>query len=120
MDPLILEASDNHDNQPAPGATKAGGGWGEEESIDEATTQPWQWAMTNNKSVQWMVMAATKRARMARAMVTAMRALEGKGSTGHGIGNKGGMQRRGQWQRQQEQWQRGWQASSGKEYNGNG
>jgi hypothetical protein len=27
MDPLSLEASDNHDNQPAMGATKAGGGW---------------------------------------------------------------------------------------------
>jgi hypothetical protein len=27
MDPLILEALDNHDNRPATGATKAGGGW---------------------------------------------------------------------------------------------
>ncbi len=56
--------------------------------------------MTNGKSVQWMVMAATKRVRMARVMVTAMRVpvdKEGKGVTGHGVGNKGGMQQRGQW-----------------------
>jgi hypothetical protein len=38
MDPLILEASDNHDNQPAMGATKAGSGW--QESINKATTRP--------------------------------------------------------------------------------
>ncbi len=39
-----------------------------------------------------MVMAATKRARMARSMVTAMRVpvnKEGKGNMGHGIDNKG-------------------------------
>ncbi len=39
-------------------------------------------------------MAATKRARVARAMVTAMRVPvneEGKGSTDHGIGNEGGV-----------------------------
>ncbi len=39
-----------------------------------------------------MVIAATKRARMARAMVMAMRVPvdeEGKGGTGHGVGNKG-------------------------------
>jgi hypothetical protein len=36
MDPLILEASDNHDNQPATGATKAGSGW--QESVDNHTT----------------------------------------------------------------------------------
>ncbi len=37
---------------------------------------------------------ATKRARMARVMVTAMRVpvdKEGEGGTGHGVGNKGGM-----------------------------
>jgi hypothetical protein len=42
-------------------------------------------------------MAVTKRARMARAMVTAMRMpvdKEGKGGTGHGI-NKGGVRQRG-------------------------
>ncbi len=52
-------------------------------------------------------MAVTKRARMARVMVTAMRVpvnKEGKGSTGHGIGNEGGMRQRGQWQQGQEQW----------------
>ncbi len=40
-------------------------------------------------------MTVTKRARMAKAMVTAMRVSvdkDGKGSTGHGIGNKGGVQ----------------------------
>ncbi len=40
-----------------------------------------------------MVMAVAKRARMARAMVMAMRVLvneEGKGGTGHGVGDKGG------------------------------
>ncbi len=39
-----------------------------------------------------MMTAATKRAKVARVMVMAMRAVnnkEGKGSTGHGIGNKG-------------------------------
>jgi hypothetical protein len=38
MDPLRLEVSDNHDNQPAMGATKTGGGW--QEGIDKATTRP--------------------------------------------------------------------------------
>ncbi len=68
-------------------------------SIDKATTQPQWWATTNNKSMRQMVIA-TKRARMARAMVTAIRVpvdKEGKGGTGHGVGNKGGMQQRGQW-----------------------
>ncbi len=39
-------------------------------------------------------MAATKWARMARVMVTAMRVpvnKEGKGGTGNGVGNKGGI-----------------------------
>ncbi len=43
-------------------------------------------------------MAVTKRARMARAMVTAMRVpvdKEGEGGMGHGIGNEGGVRRRG-------------------------
>jgi hypothetical protein len=59
-------------------------------------------------------MAVTKRARMARAMVMAMRVPvdeEGKGGTGHGVGNKGGMRRRERWQRRQERWQRGWRMS---------
>jgi hypothetical protein len=41
---------------------------------------------------------ATKRARMARAMVTAMRVPveeEGKCGMGHGVGDKGGVQQRG-------------------------
>ncbi len=45
-------------------------------------------------------MAVTKRARMARAMVMAMRVpvnKEGKGGTGHDVGNEGGVQQRGQW-----------------------
>ncbi len=40
-------------------------------------------------------MAATKRVTMARVMVTAMRVVgneEGKGGTGHGGGEEGGMQ----------------------------
>jgi hypothetical protein len=95
MDPLHLEASANHDNQPATGATKTGGGW--QESIDEATTQPRRWVTTNNEGVRRMVMAVMKRARMARAMVTAMRVpvnKEGKGDTGHGV-NEGGVRQRG-------------------------
>jgi hypothetical protein len=104
MDPLHLEASDYHDNQPAMGATKRGGGW--QEDINEATTRPRRWATTNNEGMRQMVMAVTKRARMARAMVTAMRVLVnevGEGGTGHGI-NEGGVQRRGQGQRRQERW----------------
>ena len=58
-------------------------------------------AMTNDESMQWMMMAATKRARVERAMVTAMRVVgdeEGKGDDEKdGVGNKGGMQPRGQW-----------------------
>ncbi len=120
MDPLRLEAPDNHDNQPATGAMKTGGGW--QKSIDKATTRPRQWATTNNKGMRRMVMAVTKRARMARAMVTAMRVPineEGEGGTGHGIGNKGGVRQRGQGRRRQEQWQQGWQASDGNKGNGN-
>ncbi len=119
MDPLRLEASDNHDNQPAMGAMKAGGGW--QEGVDEATTHPQWWAMTYEESVRRMVMAVTKRARMARAMVMAMRVpvdKDGKGGTGHGIGDEGGVRWRGQWQRRQEQWRRGWWASNGNEGNG--
>ncbi len=87
-----MEASDNHDNQPAMGATKVGGGW--QEGVNEATTQARWWGTTNDKSVRRIVMAVTKRARMARAMVTAMRVpvnKVGKGGTGHGIGDKGGV-----------------------------
>ncbi len=89
-----MEVSDNHDIQPALGATKTGGGW--QEGIDEVTTRPRWWATTNDEGVRRMVMAVTKRARMARAMVMAMRVPvdeEGKGGTGHGV-NEGGMQQR--------------------------
>ncbi len=92
-----MEASDNHDNQPATGATKTGGGW--QEGIDKANTRPQRWATTNDEGMPWMVMAVTKRARMARAMVTAMRVPvgeEGEGGTGHGVSDEGGVQRRGQ------------------------
>ncbi len=45
-----------------------------------------------------MMTAATKRVRVARVMVTAMRAAgdeEGKGGTGHCVGDKGGVGQRG-------------------------
>ncbi len=57
--------------------------------------------MKIDESVLWMMMAASKRVRVARAMVTATRAVgnkEGKGSMGHCVGTKGGMQQRVQWQ----------------------
>jgi hypothetical protein len=86
-----LEVLDNHANQPGTGSTKTGGGW--QEGINEATTRPQRWMTTNNKGMRWMVMAVTKRAMMARAMVMAMRVpvnKEGKGGTGHGV-NEGGV-----------------------------
>ncbi len=82
-----------NNNQPATGSTKAGGGW--QESTDEATTQPRWWAMTNNESVRRMTMAATKRARVDRPMVTEMRVVgdkEGKGDDKRDdVGDKGGV-----------------------------
>jgi hypothetical protein len=86
------------------------------------TRQQWR-ATTKNEKVQRMMRAATKRAGTARVMVTVMRVAgnkEGKGGKGHDIGNKGGMQQRGQWQQRQEQWQQGWQASNVDKGNGNG
>ncbi len=81
-----------NNNQPATGSTKAGGGW--RESVDEATTQPRRWATTNDGSVRRMMMAATKRARVERVMVTAMRVVGDKEGEGDdekdGGGNKGG------------------------------
>ncbi len=74
--------------------TKAGGGW--REIVDEATTQPRWWATTNDESVRRMMMAATKRARVERVMVTSMRVVgdkEGKGNDEKdGVGNEGGVQ----------------------------
>ena len=73
---MRLEALDNSSNQPATGATKAGGGW--QESIDEAISQPRQWETMNDESVRRMMMAATKWVRVARVMVTAMRVAGNK------------------------------------------
>ncbi len=60
------------------------------------TTRPQRWATTNDESMWQMMMAATKRARVERAMVMAMRVVgdeEGKGNDKKdGVGNKGGMQ----------------------------
>ncbi len=57
--------------------------------------------MTNDESVWRMMMAATKRARVDRAMVTEMRVVgdeEGKGNNEKdGVGNEGGVRRRGRW-----------------------
>jgi hypothetical protein len=65
----------------------------------------------NDKSVRRMMMAATKRVRVKRAMVRAMRVAgdkEGKGNDEKdGVSNKGGMRQRGRWKQLQEQWQRG-------------
>ncbi len=47
-----------------------GGGW--QEGVNKATTRPRRWALIYDESVRPMVMAVTKRARMARAMVMAM------------------------------------------------
>ncbi len=69
MRAMAMEKANN--NQPATELTKAGGGW--RESIKEATTRPQRWATTNDESVQQMMMAATKRVSVERAMVTAMR-----------------------------------------------
>ncbi len=99
----------NNNHQPATGSTKAGSGW--QESANEATTQPRWWATTNDESVRRMTMAATKRARVDRVMVTEMRVVgdeEGEGNDEKDdVGDEGGVQQRGQWQRLQERWQRG-------------
>jgi hypothetical protein len=88
---MVMEKANN--NQPATGLTKAGGGW--QESVDELTTRPRRWAATNDKSVRQMMKAATKRVRVERAMVTAMRVAadkEGKGNNEKdGVSNKGGV-----------------------------
>ncbi len=70
-----------------------------------------------------MMTAAMKRVRVARVMVPLTRAAEdkeGKSSMGHCLGNKGGMQQRGQWQQRQEQWGQGCRASGGNMGDGNG
>jgi hypothetical protein len=92
---MVMEKANN--NQPGTGLAKAGGGW--RESVDEATTQPRRWATRNNESMRRMMMAATKRARVERAMVLAMRVAfdeEGEGDNKKdGIGDEGGVRRRG-------------------------
>ncbi len=102
-----MEKANN--NQPATGLAKAGSGW--RESVDKATTRPRRWATTNDENVRRMMMAATKRARVERAMVSAMRVVvneEGEGNDEKdGIGDEGGMQQRVRWQRRQEQWLQG-------------
>ena len=63
-----------------------------------------------------MMTAATKRVRVARKMATATRAAgnkEGKGGTGHRVGDEGGVQRRGQLRWRQERWGLGCRASNG-------
>ncbi len=58
-----------------------------------------------------MMMAATKRARVERAMVSAMRVVvneEGEGDNKKdGVSDEGGVQQRGQWRWLQEQWLQG-------------
>jgi hypothetical protein len=88
---MAMDKANN--NQPATGLAKAGGGW--QESVDEATTRPRRWATTNEESVQRMMIAATKRARVERSMVSAMRVAvdeEGEGDDEKdGVGDKGGV-----------------------------
>jgi hypothetical protein len=88
---MVMEKANN--NQPATGLTKVGGGW--RESVNQATTQSQRWATTNDESMRRMMMAAMKRARVERAMVTAMRVAvnkEGKGNNEkNGVGNEGGV-----------------------------
>jgi hypothetical protein len=70
-----------------------------------------------------MMMVATKRARVDRGMVTEMRMVgdkEGKGNDEKdGVGDEGGVRRRGRWRRLQERWQQGWRLSNGDEGDGN-
>jgi hypothetical protein len=53
-----------------------------------------------------MTLAATKRARVERAMVTEMRVVDDEEGEGNnkkdGVGDKGGVQQRGRWRRLQE------------------
>ncbi len=63
------------------------------------TTGPQRWATTNDGSMRQMTMAATKRARVDRAMVTEMRVVgneEGGGDDKKdGVGDEGGVRQRG-------------------------
>jgi hypothetical protein len=70
-------------------------------SADEATTRPQWWATMNDESVRQMTMAATKKARVERAMVMEIRVVgdeEGEGDDEKDdVGDEGGVQRRGRW-----------------------
>ncbi len=85
-------------NQLVVGMPKAGRGW--QESVDNHTTtmvgddEQQERARNdegNNEDGEGGAMVTTKR-------VPANR--EGKGGKGHGVGDEGGVQRRGQWQQQ--------------------
>jgi hypothetical protein len=88
---MAMEKVNN--NQPARGLTRVGGGW--QETVAEATTRPRWWAMTNDESVRQMMMAATKRVRVERTMVTVMRVTvdeEGEGNNEKdGVGDEARM-----------------------------
>ncbi len=64
--------------------------------------------MTNDDSVRQMTMAAMKRARVDKTMVTEMRVVgdeEGEGNDEKDdVGDEGGVRQRGRWQRLQERW----------------
>ncbi len=77
-----------NNNQPVTGSTKTGGGW--QESINKVTTRPQWWVTVNANSVRQMMMAATKRARVARAMVMAMRVVGDKEGEGDDKKDGGG------------------------------
>jgi hypothetical protein len=63
------------------------------------------------QSMRRMMMEATKRARVERAMVMAMRVAGNKKGIGNnkkdGVSDEGGVQQRGRWQQLQEQSQQG-------------
>ncbi len=94
MSTRVMATEKANNIQPAMGSTKVGCGW--QESVNEATTQPQRWVTTNDESVWRMMIGATKRARVKRAMMMAMRVAgdkEGKGDDKKdGVGDKGGVQ----------------------------
>jgi hypothetical protein len=67
--------------------------------------------------------ACDKEGKGGKAVATAMRVVgnkEGDGNKeGKGVSNEGGVQQRGQWLKQQEQWQQRWWASNGNKVNSN-
>ncbi len=100
-DPPLSAAEVKSNNQLAAGMPKAGGGC--QESVNDHTAM----TVTNDESLRTMMRATMKIARAARAMVTTKRVpgnREGKGGKGHGIGDEGGVQQRGQWRQQRGRW----------------